>query len=429
MGYERNLLQRQADWESSLTPEQIADLPLGVQRILQVPPEDRIEARRVFVRNAFLGQDIGVLQRRKAIATVRGLLPEIPRTLVMRELPEPRPTHIMLQGEFLRKGDPVDRGTPAVLPPLEADTPNRLDLARWIVSRQNPLTPRVTVNRIWQRYFGRGIVPTENDFGTQGEPPTHPRLLDWLASEFVDNGSSLKSLHRLIVTSATYRQSSAHRADLAAADPSNRFLGRQNRLRVEAEIVRDLALSASGLLETRIGGPSVFPAQPPGVMIRMPWPESKGADRYRRGMYTHFWRTSPHPGLMVFDSPDAATIATRRNRSNTPLQALTLLNDKGFHEFAQGLGSRVMREVPAGSITDRASHAFRVSLGRMPSAEELRSLAAFAASELDAFQTRPEKIEDVLTLGTGDGVDRAGTAAWTVVAGVLMNLDEFITRE
>ncbi len=427
--YEEDLLLKQPEWEAGLTEEDLAKLPLGVQRILGKPPEERVAGRLVFVKNAFLSQDPGVQERRKAIAAVNKLLPEIPSTLVMRELPEARPTHIFLQGDFLRKGDQVEAGTPDVLPPLEADDPNRLALARWIVDRRNPLTPRVAVNRIWQRYFGQGIVATENDFGTQGDPPSHPLLLDWLASEFMARDWSLKSLHRLIVTSATYRQSSAFRADLASADSSNLLLGRQNRLRVESEIVRDVALSASGMLESEIGGPSVFPAQPPGVMIRRPWPESKGRNRYRRGLYTHFWRTSPHPGLMVFDSPDSLTLATRRNRSNTPLQALTLLNDTGFHEFAQGLARRVLRERPDSGIAERADHAFRVCLAREPSAGELRALERLAATQLDEFSTHPEQADEILSAEIHDGLDRAQAAAWTTVAGVLMNLDEFITRE
>lgn len=427
--YQKALLARQPEWEASLTEAEIAKLPLGVQRILRKAPEDRLEGRRVFVRNEFLAQDPGMQERRKAIAAVRALLPKVPSTLVMRELPEPRPTHILLQGEFLHKGEQVFAGTPAVLPPLEAENPNRLDLARWIVRRDNPLMPRVTVNRVWQRYFGQGIVATENDFGTQGEPPTHPALLDWLATEFVDNDWSLKALHRLIVSSATYRQASGHRADLAAADPENRLLGRQNRLRVESEIVRDLALSASGMLTREIGGPSVFPAQPPGVMIRKPWPESEGKDRYRRGLYTHFWRTSPHPGLMVFDSPDALTTATRRNRSNTPLQALTLLNDTGFHEFAQGLARRVVEDHPESGVAERAAHAFRICLARPPSADELATLADFASAQLDEFQTYPERAKGILTLGSRDGEEPAELAAWTTLASTLMNLDEFITRE
>ena len=427
--YEKDLLSKQAEWEADLTEEDLQALPLGVRRILSKPPAERVKGRLVYVKNEFLAQDPGVQERRKAIAAVNRLLPKIPSTLVMRELPQPRPTRILEQGDFLRPGERVQAGTPAVLPPFEFDEPSRLNLARWIVDSRNPLTPRVTVNRIWQRYFGLGIVATEDDFGTQGDRPSHPELLDWLASEFVALDWSLKALHRLIVTSATYRQSSAFRADLAAVDPSNQLLGRQNRLRVEAEIVRDVALSASGMLETEIGGASVFPAQPPGVMVRRPWPESKAGQRYRRGMYTHFWRTSPHPGLMVFDGPDSLTLATRRSRSNTPLQALTLLNDTGFHEFAQGLARRVLRELPDSGFADRADYAFRACLARAPSGAELASLRRLAAARLDEFKTHPDRADEILTLDYRDGTDRALTAAWTTVAGVLMNLDEFITRE
>ena len=427
--YQAELLAKQSEWEAGLTEDELGRLPVGVQRILRTPPEKRLPGRLVYVKNAYLAQDLGFQERKRAIASVTELLPDIPSTLIMRELPDSRPTHVLLQGDFLHKGVQVQPGTPAVLPPLRGDRPSRLDFARWLVDSRNPLTPRVTVNRIWQRYFGRGIVPTENDFGAQGEPPSHPRLLDWLASEFVAQDWSLKALHRLILTSATYRQSSASRPDLAGKDESNTLFGRQNRLRVEAEIVRDLALSASGLLETEIGGPSVFPAQPPDVMIRNPWPESTGKDRYRRGLYTHFWRTSPHPGLMVFDSPDSLTAATRRNRSNTPLQALTLLNDAGFHEFAQGLARRVLRERPDGPQAERLDHAFRVCLARSPSPIEREALQRLLAAQRDAFQTHPKRVGEALTLGAADGLEPAETAAWTAVAGVLMNLDEFITRE
>lgn len=427
--YEQELLARQPEWEARLAAEDLAKLPIGVQRILNKPPEERSRGRLVFVRNAYLNQDPGIQERRRGIAAVTKLLPAIPSTLIMRELPESRPTHIMVQGDFLRKGARVEADTPKVLPPLDAERPNRLDLARWIIDTRNPLTPRVTVNRIWQRYFGRGIVPTENDFGTQGEPPSHAGLLDWLASSLMDGAWSLKSIHRLIVTSATYRQASTIRPDLVSADPTNRLLARQVRLRVESEVVRDLALSASGLLESRIGGPSVFPSQPPGVMIRKPWPESAGKDRYRRGLYTHFWRTSPHPALMVFDSPDSLTIATRRNRSNTPLQALTLLNDTGFHEFAQGVGQRILRELPQSDTATRVQYAFQICLSRNPSETELETLGRFAATQLDEFRTAPDQVDAMLTLSQAKIGDRAEAAAWTAVAGVLLNLDEFITRE
>ena len=427
--YQKELLQRQSEWEASLTPKQVSGLAPGLQKILSTPADQRLQRRRQILKNAYLAQDAGVQERRKAIAAVKKLVPAIPNTLVMRELPEPRPTHILVQGDFLRRAERVYPGTLDVLPPLEEREPTRLDLARWIVDRRNPLTPRVTVNRIWQRYFGTGIVPTSNDFGTQGEQPSHPHLLDWLASRFQDTGWSLKDLHRLIVTSETYRQDSKHREDLAVADPSNALLGRQHRLRVESEVVRDLALSASGLLSNRIGGPSVFPAQPPGVMIRKPWPESKGADRYRRGLYTHFWRTSPHPGLMLFDSPDALTVSTQRNRSTTPLQALTLLNDTGFHEFAQGVGARVLNETRDSDPAERVKQAFRICLGRLPSEQELDALQRLALDQLDEFRTHPDRAETALTLGVPREMDGPELAAWSAVGSVLINIDEFITRE
>ena len=262
--------------------------------------------------------------------------------MVLRRREEPRPTHVHLGGDFTRKGDAVSPGVPAVLNPLEASgRPDRMDLARWLVDPRNPLTARVTVNRLWEAYFGRGLVETENDFGTQGIPPSHPELLDWLATEFVAQGWSLKAMHRRIVTSATYRQSSKHRPELASFDGGNRLLARQSRLRLDAEIIRDASLAACGLLTRQVGGPSVFPPQPAGVMtlgqMKREWTPSTGPDRYRRGLYTFFWRATPHPSLIVFDAPDGTQACTRRIRSNTPLQALTLLNDEAFFEFARAL--------------------------------------------------------------------------------------------
>ena len=428
--YEEELLAKQAQWEASVSEEVLAELTPGQRAILDIPMDKRHEQQRKALKGGYFGQDFGHQERKKAISAVKEIEPKVPSTLVMRELPKPRPTHVLLGGEFLNKDARVWPGTPAVLPSLpEQETYTRLDLARWLVDERNPLTPRVTVNRIWQRYFGRGIVETENDFGTQGSLPSHPELLDWLASEFVAREWSLKALHRLMVTSATYRQSSHYREDATKKDPRNRLLARQNRLRVESELVRDLALSASGMLVPEIGGPSVFPAQPPDVMIGRTWKESEGPDRYRRGMYTHFWRRSPHPGLMVFDSPDALTMTTRRNRSNTPLQALTLLNDAGFYEFAQGLAQRVLRERPDTSNSERVEHAFRLCLTRPPKHAEKERLERLLATQLDDFRTNPDEAEEILGLDTPEGADIPETAAWTMVAGVLLNLDEFITRE
>ncbi len=346
--------------------------------------------------------------------------------MVMRELDKPRTAFVQLGGDFLRKGAEVEPDTLSVLPPLHkrGDRADRLDLARWLVSDDNPLTARVTVNRTWQRFFGLGIVETENDFGTQGDEPTHPELLDWLSSNFRDNGWKFKDLCRLIVTSHTYRQASAFREDASEVDPRNRLLARQNRIRLEAEAIRDAALEVSGLLTEKIGGPSVFPPQPAGAsklgQMQREWIADTGEDRFRRGMYTFFWRASPHPGLMTFDAPDSTVACTRRARSNTPLQALTLLNDEAFYEFAQGLAKRVAKE--AGDDRDqRLERAFRIALCREPKPEEEERLSALFSAQLDSFQTEPDQAKAV--------ADDPEMAAWTAVSRVLLNLDEFITRE
>ena len=258
---------------------------------------------------------------------------DIPTTMVMRELDTRRATHILVRGDFLRPSDVVDAGVPAILHPLESDETemNRRDLAEWLVDADNPLTARVMINRMWAHFFGMGLVETENDFGVQGTPPTHPRLLDWLAHRYMSRGWSNKEIHRLIVTSNAYRRSSHKRPDLARIDPKNQLLARQNRLRVDAEIIRDVALELSGALERRIGGPSVYPPQPDGVYAftqrQAAWPTSEGGDRYRRGLYTFFMRSAPYPMLTTFDVPRFNTTCTSRVRSNTPIQAL---NDGQF---------------------------------------------------------------------------------------------------
>ncbi len=437
------------DWEKKLTPEERAALPEEVRTVLAIAENGRsgkqkavLEAvvRRADETRHAVGGFVDPLpfaaavharlalrrgELKKQIAELKKKEPDVVTTLVMQERKTPRETHIHLGGDFLRKGALVTPGVPAVLHPLStSDTPNRLDLARWIAAPANPLTPRVIVNRLWTRYFGIGIVETENDFGTQGTPPSHPELLDWLATEFVRQGYSLKAMHRLIVTSAVYRQASKARPELATLDPRNRLLARQARLRLEAEVVRDVTLSASGLLSEKIGGPSVFPYQPDGVyrftQVPRDWKPSPGPDRYRRGLYTWFWRSAPHPGLLAFDAPDSTTACTRRNRSNTPLQALTLLNDQTSYEAAQALAGRVLREADA-SDAARLTLAFRLCLGRSPSELERkrleRLLAAIVPTPEDAKLTPPF------------GVDPHAFAAWTTVARVLLNLDEFITRE
>lgn len=365
---------------------------------------------------------------------------QIPRSLVMADLPEPRPSFVLLRGDFLRHGESVEPQTPAWLPEIPRNDgtsrATRLDLARWLVSSEQPLTPRVTVNRMWMQLYGKGLVETENDFGAQGSTPTHPQLLEFLAADLIDRQWSRKSLLREMVTSATYRQSSSTSSHQAARDPSNQWLARQSRVRVEGEIVRDLALAASGVLNRRIGGPSVHPPQSEGVYSFtqrvMSWPESQGADRYRRGMYTFFYRSAPYPLLTTFDAPKFETVCTRRVRSNTPLQSLTLANDPAFLELEGAWGWQVAQS--SGADEQKLVAMFVDGLGREPSGSEQETLLRFAAQERTRFA------EDSAARGqwlTAVGSSRWPTtselanevAVWSSVARVLFNLDEFITRE
>jgi mono/diheme cytochrome c family protein len=409
-----------------------------VRAVLALPSADRTAEQQTQLKTFFL---TGNADWRALSGTVEGLQRELKAlaaatltTLVMNELPQPRETHVLIRGDFLRPGAPVTPGVPAVLHDLPdgVTAPNRLDLARWLTDPDNPLTARVVVNRAWQRFFGVGLVETDNDFGTQGSPPTHPELLDWLAAELIREQWSLKALHRLIVTSATYRQSSETRPDLAAADPRNRLLARQARLRLEAEVIRDACLSASGVLSDKLGGPPVNPPQPEGIYVftqnAKPWQESTGEDRYRRALYTQFWRSSPHPMLPTFDVPDANAACTRRNRSNTPLQALTLANDRGFMEFAQMLAARVLTEAPPYD-DGRLRYGFGCVLGREPNDMELSTLSAYLAAQRARYIDSAEAAALLSPPSLPEGLSPADGAAWTSAARVLLNLDEFITRE
>jgi len=345
-----------------------------------------------------------------------------------------RKTHVLIRGDFLRPGIEVVQGTPTVLPPLRvAGKPTRLDLARWLVDPANPLTARVIANWVWHHHFGRGLVATLEDFGSQGERPSHPELLDFLATEFIRRGWSFKELHRLIVTSATYRQASKARPELTTRDSLNVLLARQTRSRLEAEVIRDNALAASGLLHRSIGGPSVRPPQPPGISEltyanAAKWVESKGHERYRRGLYTWFQRTSPYPMLMTFDAPDGNLCCVRRERSNTPLQALTLLNDTAFVECARALAQRILTE---GSSTpaERIEYAFRLCLARRPAAKELDILNRLSGDLLAACRADPKGTAQLTGAARVAGVERAEVAAWVALARALLNLDEFVTRE
>ncbi len=358
-------------------------------------------------------KDPTLIALRKELVDLRKQKPNLLRTLIMRERPTPRDSYIHLGGDFTRKGSPVQPGGIAVLPPMP-DNANRLDFAKWLVAKDNPLTPRVTVNRVWQKYFGRGIVDTESDFGLVGDRPTHPELLDYLAGSFIDSGWSQKALHKLIVSSATYQQASLPRPDAAAVDPDNKLLAKQNRLRLDAEIIRDSALVSSGLITEKVGGPSFFPPIPPGALsvtqVVREWKTATGSERYRRGMYTFFQRSAAHPSLTVFDAADGITSCTRRIRSNSPLQALTLLNDESSVEFATALGQRIVKEAPADESA-RLRHGFELAVQRAPRPRETERLLRFVRQQRDS-QTQPNE-----------------TALWTSVARVLLNLDEFMTRE
>jgi mono/diheme cytochrome c family protein len=442
---EEELNEKLKEFVQALPEAEKRKLPRDIEVILNLGPEQRTEAQKRELAKFFQPKDAGIKTRFGDIAALKKQEPKFPTTMVLAELPKPRDTHIHLGGDFTRKGNKVGPGVLTVMHPLKANgNPNRLDLAHWLVDRQNPLTARVTVNRIWQRYFGRGLVETENDFGTQGTPPSHPELLDWLAVEFMERGWSLKALHRTILTSATYRQSSAVRPELTAKDPHNKWLGRQARLRLDAEVIRDSALAASGLLSRKMGGPSVYPPQPDGVyaftQVQRAWTTSAGPDRYRRGIYTFFQRSAPYPAMTVFDAPDGTASCTRRVRSNTPLQALTLLNDQAFLELARGLADRILGESGARSqesgVGGRLRFAFRVCLGREPAAAELSRLERFLSQELTEFQAAPQDAQAFLSGNAKENRSVVPTsrsapelAAWTAVARVLLNLDEFITRE
>ena len=379
-------------------------------KMLLTEPSKRTEQQKKRMTAAMLrnmgpvfSKDKAVAERlkeaREKLAKLDATLPPFTQAMAVAVNTSAAKPYIATGGDFRVKGPEVTPGLPAVL--TQSKPKDRLEFARWLTGSENPLTARVIVNRMWQEFFGRGIVRTSEDFGTQGEKPTHPELLDWLASDFREGGWSMKRMHRMIVTSAAYRQSSQVRKDIQERDPENTLLSRQVRLRLPAELVRDSALATSGLLNTAVGGPSVKPPQPAGVAeLRYAnngkWVESTGPDRYRRGLYIHFQRTSPYPMLMNFDAPDSNVACSRRARSNTPLQALNLLNDPVFFEASQAFALRVQEE-EAGQRIDQA---FRMALGRAPNARERERFAKY--------------------------VDEQG---WAAAGRVLMNLDEFIVRE
>ena len=410
--------------------------------IVKLDPNKRTQRQRDDILDYFFGRassidsqrtkELKLAELRKQIEKLKAELPQVTRAPTMREAVNPRQPYIHVRGNFRDRGPAVHPDVPAILPPLsDGATRNRLGLARWLVAPHNPLTPRVTVNRMWQAFFGHGLVVTPEDFGTQGAEPSHPQLLDWLAVRFIDHGLSVKAVHRLIVTSATYRQSSKVRPEIERRDPNNVLLSRQSSLRVPAETVRDLALSVSGMLSTKMGGPSVRPPQHERVTMEAfgsnDWKVSEGQDRYRRGLYTFILRTSPFAQSATFDAPNPGEICTHRDRSNTPLQALTLLNDPVFFEAAEVLAARLLRE-HNGSDAERIDTAFRLCLSRPPQPRERERLIVYLRDEKSRLREQPNAAKRLLQ-HEDTANDPLEVVAWTSLSSVLLNLHEFITRD
>ena len=435
-------------------------LPVRVAEALAVPAEKRTPAQ---VDVLFSHWRTTIPDAREANDRIEALWrqwPEGAQSLVVMAREEPRTTHLFKRGNWLKPGDEVEAGVPGFLHPLAKDAkPDRLTFARWVADKKSPTTARAIVNRVWQAYFGAGLVPSSEEFGTQGDKPSHPELLDWLAVELTDPGKtppthplpaaergnktepwSLKALHKLIVTSATYKQSSKVSPELLEKDPQNKLLARGPRFRVDAEVVRDIALAASGLLNPKLGGPSVF-APAPGFLFQPPnsygpfeWPEAKGDDRYRRGLYTFRRRSTPYPALAAFDAPVGEASCVKRARTNTPLAALTGLNEAIFVECARALGKRVLAEGGA-SDAGRLALAFRLCTGRKPSADEVAVLSGLLEKYRARFAAGEANAAEVAT-GKKDGKEQppagatmADWAAYTLVARVVLNLDETVTKE
>ena len=409
--------------------------------------EERAELQR-FYKESYA---VDYLRSEAALAEARKrkeeLAKEIPTTQIMEEMNPPRDTFLLVRGDFRNKGEKVAPGTPAILPPLPEGPTNRLSLARWLVSKEHPLTARVTVNRYWAMFFGNGLVKTLNDFGSQGEWPSHPELLDWLAVQFRDGGEprsgkrngknsvrawDVKALVRLIVTSSTYRQSAVVTPEKLERDPYDRIFTRGPRVRLDAEFVRDNALAVGGLLNDKIGGPSVKPYQPPGIWdgVDAKYEQDKGEALYRRGMYV-FWRRSAHyPSFATFDAPSREVCTCLRQRTQTPLQSLVLMNDPVYVEAARGLAERVLREEPK-DADKRLVRAFRHTLGRVPEPDEVAVLHKTYEQQLTEFHQNPTAAKELLKVGESpapEKVDSAELAAMTAVANVLLNLNETITK-
>ncbi|MEM9280802.1 MAG: PSD1 and planctomycete cytochrome C domain-containing protein [Verrucomicrobiota bacterium] len=414
-------------------------LPEELLTILSKDPEDLTQASQQKLDEYFVELNPEIKKLDARIEKIENELGEVtpPTTLVMVEMEETRDTHIMNRGNYLDLGEQVKATTPEVLPPMDPSLPkNRLGLAKWLMDPDNPLVARVAVNRWWAELFGHGIVKTPEDFGTQGQPPSHPHLLDWLALEFVDSGWSMKHVLKAMVMSATYRQSSVVTPEMLEIDPKNVWYARAPRFRMTAEMVRDNALAVSGMLSTRTMGEPIMPHQPKGIWRQVgrnepKWIDAQDEDRYRRGVYVIWRRAAPYPSFVNFDAPDRGSCVVTRPRTNTPLQALTTMNDPVYVELSLALAHRLLIEYPEKSVEDRIEHAFELVLSRPPGAEEARHLKEVVQQRLD--QASPEKI-DLLLKSEGiafvpdDSVSRAELHAWFYLASILLNLDETITK-
>ena len=429
-------------------------VPQDVKKIIAIAPDSRSDVQQATLRK-FYRENISTAQNdiKDRLAALRKQQDEAEAnertTMVMEEMDKPRDTFILLRGQYDQHGEKVSPNVPKSLPPLPEGAPHdRLALAQWLVSPSHPLTARVAINRYWQAFFGTGIVKTTGDFGSQGEEPSHPALLDWLACEFMkpSDGKTpqwdTKAMVRLIVTSATYRQSSVVTPELLARDPENRLLARGSRFRLPAEFIRDQALSISGLLNPQIGGHSVSPYQPPGLweelMARSDganwtaqvYVQDHGSDLYRRTMYTFWKRTSPPPALSTFDAPDRETCIVHRAITNTPLQALVLMNDPTYVEASRKLAERMMKEAGPGP-DERIAFAFDCATARAPSAQEMAVLKKVYDAQLEVYRADRPAADKLLKVGESprdEKLDASELAAWTTVASVILNFDETITR-
>jgi hypothetical protein len=412
------------------------DMPAALQAVLAKPSENWTPDERRQLERHFALTCSELAEARKEIDALRKRMPAAPSTLVMEERPQdnPRPTYRHHRGEFLSPREQVHGGLPEIFRATTKQPPtNRLELARWLASAENPLVGRVVVNRVWQTFFGEGLVRSQGDFGVQCAPPTHPLLLDWLAVDWMESGWSLKKLCRDIVLSQTYQQSSTLTPELQSADPENLWLARFSRQRLEAELVRDTMLTASGLLCERVGGPSVRPPQPASVTALAygndAWPESQGTDRYRRSLYTFSKRTAPFAALAVFDGPSGETCTVARNRSNTPLQALTTLNDRMFIEFAEALGSRICEEQK--EPRDRAASLAFAAWSRPATSEEVDMIVGYVQAQQARIQSKeiaPE-IQTPHAERLKQQIEREPELhAWILAARALLNTDEAIVK-